>query len=42
MRSNTMPLSPFAGPYAMLDGEDVLRAAGVELIWVSNEDLPGV
>jgi len=32
----------FAGPYAVLDGEDVLRAAGVELIWVSNEDLPGV
>jgi dCMP deaminase len=34
----------FAGPYAMLDGEDVLRAAGVELIWVSTADgqLPGV
>ena len=28
----------FAGPYAVLDGEDVLRAAGVELIWV---DLAG-
>ncbi|WP_205863187.1 deaminase [Planosporangium thailandense] len=24
----------FAGPYAMLDGDGVLRAAGVELIWV--------
>jgi dCMP deaminase len=24
----------FAGPYAMLDGDTVLRAAGVELIWV--------
>lgn len=24
----------FAGPYAVLDGEDVLRAAGVELVWV--------
>jgi dCMP deaminase len=34
----------FAGPYAMLDGEDVLRAAGVELIWVSTAEgqLPGV
>jgi len=29
----------FAGPYAVLDGDDVLRAAGVELIWV---DLAGV
>lgn len=28
----------FAGPYAILDGDDVLRAAGVELIWV---DLTG-
>jgi rfaE bifunctional protein nucleotidyltransferase chain/domain len=28
----------FAGPYAMLDGEEVLRAAGVELVWV---DLAG-
>jgi dCMP deaminase len=28
----------FAGPYAVLDGDDVLRAAGVELIWV---DLAG-
>jgi dCMP deaminase len=27
----------FAGPYAVLDGEAVLRAAGVELVWV---DLP--
>jgi dCMP deaminase len=25
----------FAGPYAVLDGDTVLRAAGVELIWVS-------
>lgn len=24
----------FAGPYALLDGDTVLRAAGVELIWV--------
>jgi dCMP deaminase len=24
----------FAGPYSLLDGESVLRAAGVELIWV--------
>jgi dCMP deaminase len=24
----------FAGPYAMLDGDAILRAAGVELIWV--------
>jgi len=24
----------FAGPYAVLDGEDVLRAAGVALVWV--------
>lgn len=24
----------FAGPYAVLDGQEVLRAAGVELIWV--------
>jgi dCMP deaminase len=24
----------FAGPYSVLDGEDVLRAAGVELLWV--------
>jgi dCMP deaminase len=29
----------FAGPYSVLDGDDVLRAAGVELIWV---DLTGV
>jgi dCMP deaminase len=28
----------FAGPYAMLDGEQVLRAAGVELVWVSTAD----
>lgn len=26
----------FAGPYAVLDGDEILRAAGVELIWVSN------
>ncbi len=33
----------FAGPYAMLDGDTVLRAAGVELIWVdiSGPDLSG-
>jgi dCMP deaminase len=24
----------FAGPYSVLDGEEILRAAGVELIWV--------
>ncbi|MCX5060228.1 MULTISPECIES: deaminase [unclassified Streptomyces] len=24
----------FAGPYSMLDGEEILRAGGVELIWV--------
>jgi dCMP deaminase len=24
----------FAGPYAMLDGEEILRSAGIELIWV--------
>jgi dCMP deaminase len=27
----------FAGPYSVLDGEDVLRAAGVELLWVNTE-----
>jgi dCMP deaminase len=34
----------FAGPYAVLDGEEVLRAAGVGLIWVSPAEgrLPGV
>lgn len=32
----------FAGPYSMLDGEDVLRAAGVELVWVSDEDIAGM
>jgi dCMP deaminase len=26
----------FAGPYSLLDGEDVLRAAGVELFWVDT------
>jgi dCMP deaminase len=24
----------FAGPYSVLDGEEVLRAAGIELLWV--------
>jgi dCMP deaminase len=28
----------FAGPYAVLDGEDVLRAAGVALIWVDTTE----
>jgi dCMP deaminase len=32
----------FAGPYAVLDGEDVLRAGGVRLIWVSTGELPGM
>lgn len=27
----------FAGPYSMLDGEGVLRAGGVELVWVDLE-----
>jgi dCMP deaminase len=26
----------FAGPYAVLDGDEILRAAGVELIWVDT------
>ena len=26
----------FAGPYSVLDGDDVLRAAGVELLWVDT------
>jgi dCMP deaminase len=26
----------FAGPYAVLDGDGILRAAGVELIWVDS------
>jgi dCMP deaminase len=26
----------FAGPYSVLDGEDVLRAAGVKLFWVDT------
>jgi dCMP deaminase len=26
----------FAGPYAVLDGDDILRGAGVELIWVDT------
>ena len=30
----------FTGPYAVLDGEDVLRAAGVELVWVDLGDTP--
>ncbi|GII24993.1 deoxycytidylate deaminase [Planosporangium mesophilum] len=29
----------FAGPYAMLDGDAILRAAGVELIWVDVSDV---
>jgi dCMP deaminase len=34
----------FAGPYAVLDGEQVLRAAGVVLVWVdlTEQKLPGV
>jgi dCMP deaminase len=28
----------FAGPYAVLDGDAVLRAAGVELFWVPLEE----
>ncbi|MFJ2905780.1 deoxycytidylate deaminase [Streptomyces sp. NPDC087212] len=31
----------FAGPYSMLDGEGVLRAGGVELIWVDVDMDPG-
>jgi len=31
----------FAGPYSVLDGESVLRAAGLELIWVDLVDLAG-
>jgi dCMP deaminase len=31
----------FAGPYSMLDGEGVLRAAGVEVIWVDTGADPG-
>jgi dCMP deaminase len=31
----------FAGPYAMLDGDTVLRAAGVELVWVDIVDIAG-
>lgn len=30
----------FAGPYAMLDGDAVLRSAGVELIWVNTSGSP--
>ncbi|MCG8918129.1 deaminase [Actinokineospora sp. PR83] len=26
----------FAGPYSMLDGDSILRAAGVELVWVDT------
>jgi dCMP deaminase len=26
----------FAGPYAVLDGDEILRAAGVQLVWVTN------
>ncbi|GAA1807060.1 deoxycytidylate deaminase [Planosporangium flavigriseum] len=31
----------FAGPYAMLDGDAILRAAGVELIWVDISSQAG-
>lgn len=31
----------FAGPYAMLDGDAILRAAGVELIWVDLSPAAG-
>jgi dCMP deaminase len=31
----------FAGPYSVLAGEDVLRAAGVELVWVDHGDGEG-
>lgn len=32
----------FAGPYSMLDGEEILRSGGVELIWVdmTSDDAP--
>ncbi|MEU7321631.1 deaminase [Streptomyces griseoviridis] len=30
----------FAGPYSMLDGEGVLRAGGVELVWVDMDPEP--
>jgi dCMP deaminase len=30
----------FAGPYAVLDGDTILRAAGVELIWVDLDRPP--
>ena len=32
----------FAGPYSVLDGDEVLRAAGVELLWVdtTNREAP--
>jgi dCMP deaminase len=30
----------FAGPYAVLEGDEVLRAAGVELIWVDTAIAP--
>jgi dCMP deaminase len=32
----------FAGPYAVLDGEAVLRAAGVELVWVDTASADAV
>ncbi|MFB9239386.1 cytidine/deoxycytidylate deaminase family protein [Plantactinospora siamensis] len=30
----------FAGPYALLDGDGILRAAGVELVWVDLGEPP--
>jgi dCMP deaminase len=30
----------FAGPYSVLDGESVLRAAGVEILWVDTGETP--
>ncbi|MFJ3896319.1 MULTISPECIES: deoxycytidylate deaminase [unclassified Streptomyces] len=30
----------FAGPYSMLDGEEILRAGGVELVWVDMNPEP--
>lgn len=32
----------FAGPYSMLDGEEILRAGGVELVWVDMTGDAGV
>jgi dCMP deaminase len=31
----------FAGPYAMLDGDSILRSAGVEMIWVDTSGSDG-